>query len=149
MTGFGEAILLYYKRTFNFMGRATRAEYWLASLYLFLLYFALMIIIAVLAGLFVPTPDYSGSVIYGPVSGTFFGLLGLVIIALGIHGTIAGLSLAVRRLHDQDKSGFWMLLSLTGFGCLIILVFMCIGGTRGPNRYGEDPYARDTLEAFS
>jgi uncharacterized membrane protein YhaH (DUF805 family) len=46
----------------------------------------------------------------------------------------------VRRFHDQDKSGWFVLLSLIPFlGAIIVLVFMFLEGTKGPNRFGPDP----------
>ncbi|WP_338338264.1 DUF805 domain-containing protein, partial [Xanthomonas citri] len=45
-----------------------------------------------------------------------------------------------RRLHDQDKSGWFYLISLVPYvGAFVLLVFMCIEGTPGPNQYGENP----------
>ena len=46
----------------------------------------------------------------------------------------------VRRLHDTDRSGWWLLLGLLPLlGGLVLLIFFIIGGTRGPNRFGPDP----------
>jgi uncharacterized membrane protein YhaH (DUF805 family) len=46
-----------------------------------------------------------------------------------------------RRFHDQDLSGWLILLYFIPYvGGLIIMVFMCIRGTDGPNRYGSDPF---------
>src|SRR3546814_7133710 len=51
------------------------------------------------------------------------------------------LAVAVRRLHDTDRSGWWMLLSLIPLtGSLILLIFFVMGGTRGPNRFGPDQF---------
>ena len=47
---------------------------------------------------------------------------------------------AVRRLHDTDRSGWWILISLLPLvGQVIFFVFLVTGGTRGPNRFGPDP----------
>jgi len=55
---------------------------------------------------------------------------------------IPSLAVQVRRFHDQDKSGLLVLLNLIPMvGGLIVLAFMCIEGTSGPNRYGPDPKA--------
>ena len=51
------------------------------------------------------------------------------------------LGLLARRLHDTGKSGWWMLLLLTGIGALVLLYFACIEGTAGSNEYGADPKA--------
>jgi uncharacterized membrane protein YhaH (DUF805 family) len=47
------------------------------------------------------------------------------------------LSLAVRRLHDTDKSGFWLFIGLIPLiGGIVLLVFYLLPGTPGPNRHG-------------
>ena len=56
---------------------------------------------------------------------------------LALAGFVVGLSLLVRRLHDTDRSGWWVLISLIPFvGSIILLVFVCLAGTRAPNRFG-------------
>jgi uncharacterized membrane protein YhaH (DUF805 family) len=61
------------------------------------------------------------------------GLLGLAILTPSI-------AVQVRRFHDQDKTGWLVLLGLIPYlGGLIVLVFMCLPGTSGPNRFGADP----------
>ena len=53
---------------------------------------------------------------------------------------IPNLAVAVRRLHDTDRSGWWLLLIfLPILGWLALFVFYCLDGTRGPNRFGTDP----------
>jgi uncharacterized membrane protein YhaH (DUF805 family) len=49
---------------------------------------------------------------------------------------VVSLPLAVRRLHDTGRSGFWLFLFLVPFGGIAILVFYLLEGTRGPNRFG-------------
>lgn len=62
---------------------------------------------------------------------------------------IPGLAVQVRRFHDQDKSGWFILLGFIPYiGGLILFVFMCLEGTRGPNRFGpdpKDPYSEDVF----
>ena len=49
------------------------------------------------------------------------------------------LAVAVRRLHDTDRSGWWILLGLIPLvGWIILLVWYCSKGTDGPNRFGQD-----------
>ncbi len=66
---------------------------------------------------------------------------GLVAIAFGLFGLFAlavfipTIAVQVRRFHDQDKSGWMLLLAFIPYlGGLIVLIFMCLEGTRGPNR---------------
>lgn len=53
----------------------------------------------------------------------------------------------LRRFHDQDRSGWMILILLIPYvGVIVVFVFMCLEGTRGPNRFGPDPIEdRDTV----
>jgi hypothetical protein len=69
-----------------------------------------------------------------------FFLLGLLesdaLIGLLILGSyLPFLAVSVRRLHDTDRSGWWILCPVAPF------IFFCFGGTRGKNRFGADPKA--------
>ena len=52
---------------------------------------------------------------------------------------LPGLSVSVRRLHDIDRTGWWVLLSFTIIGIILLIVWDCMRGTPGPNRFGPDP----------
>ena len=53
---------------------------------------------------------------------------------------LPSLAVAVRRLHDTDRSGWWWWLILIPLvGIIVLIVWWATQGTRGPNRYGEDP----------
>jgi uncharacterized membrane protein YhaH (DUF805 family) len=54
---------------------------------------------------------------------------------------LPGLAVSVRRLHDLDRTGWWLLIILTGIGLILLLIWFCLRGTTGPNRYGPDPLA--------
>lgn len=106
----------------NFNGRARRSEYW--YFVLFNMIFAIMaMILDNLLGLnFDPIP---------------YGWLYLIY-ALALF--LPGLSVAVRRLHDLNKSGWFMFIVLIPIiGSIWLLVLFCTEGTSGPNSYGEDP----------
>jgi uncharacterized membrane protein YhaH (DUF805 family) len=50
------------------------------------------------------------------------------------------LALATRRLHDTDKTAWWLLLYfIPVIGWIVLIVFFCLDGTPGPNKYGENP----------
>ena len=56
------------------------------------------------------------------------------------------LAVTVRRFHDVGKSGwnyFWFLLPIVGW--IMILVWLCRDSQRGPNRFGPDPKAPDSV----
>ena len=66
------------------------------------------------------------------------GFILLFIVSLGF--LLPYLAVAVRRLHDTDKSGAMIFIALIPLvGGIILLVFLATEGTSGPNRYGPDP----------
>jgi uncharacterized membrane protein YhaH (DUF805 family) len=128
-----EWMLMPLKRYADFSGRSRRKEYWMFLLGVFIAAILLSIVEGILG--------LSGMVggVYGPL--TTILLLGVIVPSIAVQ---------VRRFHDQDKSGWFVLLALIPFlGGLAVLVFMCLEGTRGPNRFGPDPKDPATAEAFS
>lgn len=133
-----EWMIMPLKRYAEFSGRSRRKEYWMFVL----LQMLILIPVAFLAILM-------GGPVEDPVNP--FGSTAMLIV-LGVYFLvifIPGLAVQVRRFHDQDKSGWFILLGLIPYvGSLILLVFMCLEGTRGPNRFGpdpKDPYAEDVF----
>jgi uncharacterized membrane protein YhaH (DUF805 family) len=62
---------------------------------------------------------------------------------------LPSLSVAVRRLHDTNRSGWLILLGLIPLvGGIILLVFACQRGTIGPNRFGDDPLSGGVAATF-
>ncbi len=116
----------------DFKGRASRSEYW---------YFVLFtIIIAIILSIL-------DSMIINPLLGiqpvvenARTGLLG-TLFSLGI--LIPSMSLAIRRLHDIGKSGWWVLLGvipvLNFIGGFVLLYFMVKDSQSGSNQYGANP----------
>lgn len=127
-----EWMLLPLKRYAEFEGRSRRQEYWMFVLFNLIVY-------AVLAAFAFGSTDFrtaGQNVAPSPLLMVAFGLFAIFVLAM----VIPGLAVQVRRFHDQDKSGWFVLLGLIPYvGGLIVLVFMCIDGTRGPNAYGDDP----------
>jgi uncharacterized membrane protein YhaH (DUF805 family) len=128
-------------RYFDFSGRSRRKEYWLFLLFYMVLVTVAMILDAKL-GLGGYAESYSdlgsGSASVGFSLGG--GVISLILVLLLIIPSIA---VAVRRVHDQDKSGWFILIPIYGF------ILMFIEGTRGPNRFGPDPKAGDDARIFS
>jgi len=117
-----EWMLLPLRRYADFRGRSRRKEYWM-----FLLG---VIIAAIILGVVESVLGIGGSV------GGFYGPLTILLLVAIVIPSIA---VQVRRFHDQDKSGWFVLLGLIPFvGGLIVLVFMLLEGTKGPNRFGPD-----------
>ena len=107
----------------NFKGRARRSEFWYYNL-------VNMIIYTVIMGLAGATGE-TGAMIFGGL---------YLLYALGT--IVPSLAVIARRLHDIDKSGWtylFILIPIVGF--ILMLVWFCTEGTRGPNNYGKDPKA--------
>lgn len=112
----------------DFTGRAPRSEYWWFFLFQLIAYVVLGIVFGIIGGAVGGTGGGFVTVLI---------LLGLLMLAL----FIPNLACIARRFHDQDLSGWFILLNFIPYvGGLIIIVFMCIRGTDGPNRYGSDPF---------
>ncbi len=94
-----------------FDGRARRKEYWMFFLFNFIIAFALGFVVG-LVGL----PTY------------FAQIYSLAIL-------IPAIAVGVRRMHDTDHSGWWLLFPIVN------LIFAVTEGTRGDNRFGPDPKA--------
>tara|TARA_R110000772_G_scaffold73387_3_gene160519 strand:+ start:4057 stop:4473 length:417 start_codon:yes stop_codon:yes gene_type:complete len=126
-----EWMLMPLKRYADFSGRSRRKEYWMFVLFNILVMFGIGIIGAVLGGF---APEESGEMSLG--GSLMFGLIGIYALAI----FIPALAVQVRRFHDQDKSGWFVLLGFIPYiGGLIVLVFMCLDGNKGENRFGPDP----------
>jgi uncharacterized membrane protein YhaH (DUF805 family) len=109
------------RRYVDFSGRTGRSDFWIFTLVLL----AILMFGAILDAAF---GTASGK------SGLFFGLA-------GVAHALPQLAANVRRLHDVDRSGWWMLLLLTGVGGIVVFVLMCLPGTHGPNSFGQSPAA--------
>lgn len=133
-----EWMIMPLKRYADFQGRSRRKEYWMFVLFQVLV----MVPLALVAVLFGSSAEDGGD----PFGAIGLLLLGLVYLAVFL---IPGISVQVRRFHDQDKTGWLVLLGFIPYiGGLILLVFMCLDGTRGPNRFGpdpKDPFAEDVF----
>jgi uncharacterized membrane protein YhaH (DUF805 family) len=74
-----------------------------------------------------------------PVLGLLFGLVSSL---FGLAVMVPNFTVGVRRLHDRDKSGWFMLIMLIPLvGGIILLVVCAMEGTHGSNKYGADPKA--------
>jgi len=51
------------------------------------------------------------------------------------------LAVAVRRLHDTNRSGWWLLLVFVPLGNIVLLIWFCMPSTSGVNRFGPMPFA--------
>jgi len=132
-----EWMLMPLKRYADFSGRSRRKEYWMFALLQLIVIFAIAIIGGVLGAF---SPDASGGMSFG--GGLMLGLFGLYALAI----IVPSIAVQVRRFHDQDKSGWFVLLGFIPYiGGIIVLVFMCLDGTKGKNRFGDDPKMSDNV----
>lgn len=137
-----EWMLMPLKRYADFSGRSRRQEYWLFVLFTLLVYLACLVVLVVVVGFEEGTEPKPDDV---PVAGLITIML-LVLVYLGLF--IPTLAVKVRRFHDQDLSGWFVLLGFIPYlGPLIVFIFMCIDGTPGPNRFGPDPQGRGDSHA--
>ena len=139
--GFGEAIRRAFAGWGDYKSRSTVAEYWWFVLFSVIIGIPMYVLFLVAVGSSFSTTtaaDGTPTITSNGVSGlgllTLF-LLGVVYVVL----FFVGLALAVRRLHDTDRSGWWYLISLVPFGSIVLLVFFVGASTPGPNRFGPVP----------
>lgn len=146
------------KKYAEFTGRSRRKEYWM--------YVLLLIVVGVVIGVVEGVLGLARMVggLYGPLS---------LLFALATF--VPSLAVGVRRLHDTDRSGWWLLigygpmllaillpfLGMAGVGLamivmivaligfVVLLIFMVLEGTRGTNQYGPDPKAEDVATTFA
>ena len=110
---FGESVSTCIKKYFVFEGRASRSEYW---------WFQLIV-----------SPSYF-------ISTVFENDIAYIFLGITLFTLIPAISAGVRRLHDTNRSGFFLLISFIPFiGGLILLFFLIPEGTKGKNRFGPDP----------
>jgi uncharacterized membrane protein YhaH (DUF805 family) len=119
---------------FGFQGRANRAKFWLVALGIFVI--EVILFAAILGGAAMSgDPEQIASAI-GPFAG-------IVIFVFLVIATWISIAVAVKRYHDRNKSGWWVLIVLVpvigGLWYLIECGFL--RGTTGPNNYGPDPLA--------
>jgi uncharacterized membrane protein YhaH (DUF805 family) len=122
------------KQYVDFGGRARRTEFWMFTLFNVIISIALAVVDALLFG------SGSFAAVSGGVSASVnLGLLGTI---YSLAVLLPSLAVTVRRLHDTDRSGWWILIGLVPLvGGIVLLVFMVLEGTRGPNSHGPDPKA--------
>ena len=105
-----------WKKYAEFSGRARRKEYWMFVLFNMLASLVLCIVDEILG-----------------TSGALDGLYSLAVM-------IPSLAVAARRLHDTDRSGWWLLINLIPIiGWIVCIVFLCGDSKPGENRFGPNP----------
>lgn len=117
------------KRYAQFSGRADRSEYWYFFLFNILFLIGAMLLDNIL-GFNYPNVPY-----------------GILYSVYALASLLPGLAAAVRRLHDVNKSGWYILVALIPLvGSIWLLVLLASKGTHGENKYGPDPSGEATFD---
>ena len=112
----------------TFSGRAARSQYWYFVLFNFL------------GGLILGAFD--AAVLNAP-EGLLSNIFALALL-------LPNIAVAVRRLHDLNKSGWWLLIALVPvLGTILLIYWFCQRGTAGDNQYGADPLGGQALPPAS
>lgn len=138
---FGQSVKHVFGNYATFQGRASRSEFWWWYLFTSIVSFIV----------FIPVIPWYTELLNASVSETValpaltglatFGLILSTIWSLAI--LIPTIAVAIRRLHDTGRSGWWLLLWFLsccfGIGAIILIIFWVLPSTPGPNRFGEGP----------
>ena len=115
---FTQAIAEGFRNYIKFSGRASRSEYWYWTLFCFL--------VGIVTSCMDSTIPGENKMV------TLHGVFVLITF-------VPNFAIFVRRLHDINRSGWWWLLALTVIGAIPLLIWACMKGTEGENRFGPDP----------
>lgn len=119
------------KKYADFQGRARRAEYWMFVVFQILVYIAVAIVSMIVSG--GDTNSAAASALMGLVT------LGLLLPSIAV---------TVRRLHDTNRTGWWIFISLIPLiGGIWLFVLTVLDGTPATNRFGPDPKGRGDSDA--
>lgn len=127
-----EAVKSVFSNYTNFSGRARRSEYW----WWVLAYVIISFVLGFIEGAVLGTGEANMSMGHGGFNASFNG--GILTTIFMLASIIPFLAVAVRRLHDVDRSGWWMLIGFIPLiGTLVLLYWYVQPGTPGPNRFGN------------
>jgi uncharacterized membrane protein YhaH (DUF805 family) len=177
------------KRYAQFSGRSSRAEFWWFTLFLMIVYVLFWIVLfatmgATAASMNAQSPGTPALAMFGAL-----GVFGIVMMLFWLALLVPIIAVQVRRLHDSDRSGWWLgafwllyivymvtifssafmmapasngsppnmgafaavgvIALITFVYSIVLLVFFCMPGTKGPNRFGDDPYGADVEQVFA
>ena len=122
MVGFSKAVSRGFRNYLNFSGRATRAELWWWALF--------TVLPGIVLGLVDSLTDAIG----------MFGSLGMLRGLFQLAILVPSLALCARRLHDINRTGWWLLLwFVLVIGWIVLIVWAIKRGDKEPNKYGPDP----------
>jgi uncharacterized membrane protein YhaH (DUF805 family) len=166
------------KRYAEFSGRSRRMEYWMWVVFQMLIAIAFWVLMMVTVGsamMSTARGNPTGMLAAGGAAMVIWAVMMLVWLAF----IIPGLAVSVRRLHDTNRSGWWILAPIAGYCimfvgismtangssmggvlmtiggiavlvlAIMLFVFMLLEGTKGPNKYGPDPKGQVDTQVFA
>jgi uncharacterized membrane protein YhaH (DUF805 family) len=131
-----------FKKYADFNGRARRSEYWLFSLFCFIVGIVIGILRVATGG-------------FESLESNRMDPIGILNLLFSLAVLVPSIVVAFRRLHDTNRSAWWILIGLIPLiGWIVLIVFYLLPGTPGPNRFGPDPKSphaggADAAEVFS
>ncbi|HEY0313756.1 MAG TPA: DUF805 domain-containing protein [Allosphingosinicella sp.] len=167
-----EYMFLPLKRYAEFSGRSRRTEFWMFALFQFLVWIVFLTLCGIVAGSMLMSMGKGDAGGLMAAGGTVMILL-LIGVLIALAFFLPGLAVGMRRLHDTNRSGWWLggylilalvggflraqggaglagLISIVQLGYLIaLIVFYCLDGTKGPNKYGPDPKGQADAQVFA
>jgi uncharacterized membrane protein YhaH (DUF805 family) len=121
------------RRYADFSGRSRRKEYWMFAI------IHMLVLVLIGTAMLLSGAIQGGEGGAGPTNDLPLLLISLIFLVILVL-LIPSLAVQVRRFHDQDRTGWHILLNFIPYiGSLIVLVLLCLPGTPGPNAYGPDP----------
>jgi uncharacterized membrane protein YhaH (DUF805 family) len=130
-----------FKRAFDFTGRSRRREFWLFVL-------VNLVVTAVLTALDTLLGLGGVTTLTGPGYAFTYLAPGLLGSIYNVVVLIPNIAVSIRRLHDTDRSGWWLFIALLPLiGAIVLIVFWAMEGTRGANRFGADPKSAELVGA--
>ena len=120
---FFASIKVCYAKYFKFSGRASRSEFWYFWLFLVIVGVLTSYIDAVIKGI-----SYSEYINSGEI-----GIVEMLSIFINM---LPSITVVARRLHDVNRSGWWMLIPLTIVGIIPYLYWLCKRGDEEENSFG-------------
>ena len=168
-----EWMLLPLRRYAEFSGRSRRMEYWMFILFQFIVNIALYALLFAIGGAGIMLAAGGNANVGAATMGGGMIIIFALIAIVGFGLIIPSLAVGVRRLHDTNRSGWWIMAPLAGsvlmvvgavvqsgalaavgslvtvILAIVLLVFFFLDGTVGVNRYGPDPKGRADASVFA
>lgn len=113
---FREAVISGLAKVVDFSSRASRAEFW---------FWLLFVMLGEIVAAILDTAIFARHTGFAPLPSLFTVIILLPTVAVG-----------ARRLHDTGRSGWWLLVALSGIGVVLLLYWQSQQGAPGPNRFG-------------